>query len=287
MDLNEEQRPDAEISEVESDAEVKPEVNGEPDTPEETDEEKNARVAQEAAERAKHKEEKRQQSVQKRFNELTAEKYASQKLATQLAEQNARILALLEGKQGTAVQTSGEPTRDQFADYEDFVTARAEYRAEQKAQAIIEKFSKEQEEKSTSRERETSERTNTQKFLERRDALEKSIPDFKEVVADWEPQLPNNVAELITKMVDGPLIAYHMAKNPELEKQFREQPVELHGILLGQLSASLKSPQKVTAAPAPGRPVAGKPSPVEGDFTGKPEDYYAWAMKQQKAGKLR
>ena len=287
MSLDEEQLPEAENSEALSDTEVKTEVNGEADAPDETDEEKNARVAQEAAERARHKEEKRQQSVQKRFNELTAEKYASQKLATQLAEQNAKILAMLEGRQ-TVAQPSGEPTRDQFENYEDFVTARAEYRAEQKAQVIIEKFTKEQEEKSKSREQETSAKTAEKQFLERRDAIQKSIPDFREVVEDWEPNLPNNVAELITKMTDGPLIAYHMAKNPELEKQFREQPAELHGILLGQLSATLKSPQKaISAAPAPGKPVAGKPSASDGDFTGNPEDYYAWAMKQQKAGKLR
>ena len=286
MSLDEEQLPEAEISEELSEAEVKPEVDGESDAPEETDEEKNARVAQEAAERARHKEEKRQQSVQKRFNELTKEKYAAQALATQLAEQNAKILALIEGKQSTT-QPSGEPTRDQFTDYEDFVTARAEYRAEQKALAAIEKFTREQQEKSTVAERETSAKTAERQFLERRDAIEKTIPDFKEVVADWEPQLPNNVAELITKMVDGPLIAYHMAKNPELEKQFRDQPVELHGILLGQLSATLKSTQKVSAAPAPGKPVAGKPVASEGDYTGPPEGYYAWANKQQRAGKLR
>jgi hypothetical protein len=285
MSLDEEQLPEAENSEALSDTEVKTEVVGESDTPE-TDEEKNARVAQEAADRAKHKEEKRQQSVQKRFNELTAEKYAAQKLVTQLAEQNAKILAMMEGRQAT-VQPSGEPTRDQFADYEDFVTARAEYRAEQKAQAIIEKFSQEQEEKKSSSERESAAKSAEQKFLERRDAIEKTIPDFKEIVEDWEPNLPDNVAKLITRMVDGPLIAYNMAKNPELEKQFRDQPEELHGILLGQLSASLKSPQKVTSAPAPGRPVAGKPSSNDGEFTGNPEDYYAWAQKQQKAGKLR
>jgi len=285
MSLDEEQLPDAEISGDTVESEVKP-PEGEATTPEETDEEKNARIANEDAERTKRRDEKRQQSVQKRINELTAEKHAANAMAKQALEQNAKILAMLEGKQ-TPSQPQGEPTRDQFADYEDFVTARAEYRAEQKAQAIIEKFSREQEEKRGTTERETAAKTAERQFLERRDAVEKTIPDFREVVEDWEPNLPNNVAELITKMVDGPLIAYHMAKNPELEKQFREQPTELHGILLGQLSASLKSPQKVTSAPAPGKPVAGKPSSVDGEFTGNPEDYYAWAQKQQKAGKLR
>jgi hypothetical protein len=152
MSLDEEQVSAPETAEI-AESEVKPPENGESAAPE-TDEQKNERVQAEATEKARQKEEKRQQSVQKRINELTAEKYSAQKLADQLAEQNARILALLEGKKD-APPTDVEPKREQFNDYEEFVTARAEWRAEKKALAIVEKFSSQQEERQNTQARET------------------------------------------------------------------------------------------------------------------------------------
>lgn len=279
MSLEEEQQSAAESAETLGEAEEKKASElGDTPAPEETDEQKNERVQAEAAEKARQREEKRQQSVQKRINELTAEKYSAQKVAEQLAEQNARILALLEGKQAPAAQNDGEPKREQFTDYEEFVTARAEWRAEQKAKAIIEKFSTEQKESQTKQTRESEEAKVQKDFLERRTAVEKSIPDFKDVVSDWEPRLPDSVVETIIRMPDGPLISYHLAKNPELEAQFRDSPAYMHGVLLGQLSATLKSQTKVTAAPTPGKPVAQKPGTSDGPPS-NPELYYEWAKK--------
>jgi len=262
-------------------------VTGESSTPEvtETDEEKNLRIQQEATEKARQKEEKRQQSVQRRFDELTADKYAERKRADQLAEQNAKILALLEGKQGGTAKPTGEPTREQFTDYEDFVTARAEYRAELKAQAMLDNFARTQQQESAKASEDQSKQAAERSFVERRAAAEKDIPDYRQVVEDWEPQLPDSVVDLIVRMPDGPLISYHMAKNPALERQFREQPAYMHGILLGQISAGLKSPQQktVSAAPAPGKPVGTKVASSSGDgYSGDPEGYYAWAQKHMK-----
>lgn len=281
-DLEEVQTPAAESAETQPETSEKPE-NGETGAPEvETDEEKNARVAAEDAERTKKREEKRQQSVQRRINELTAEKHAANEMAKQALEQNAKILAMLEGKQTPTQAPQGEPTRDQFTDYEEFVTARAEWRAEQKTQAILEKYAKEQQEHSTKRERETAERTAEREFLERRNAIEKTIPDYRETVSDWEPKLPNEVVEMIVRLPDGPLISYHLAKNPELEAQFREQPAYMHGVLLGQLSATLKTSTKtVSAAPAPGKPVASRPS-SSNEPPSDPSLYLAWAKKHLK-----
>lgn len=255
--------------------------HGEPGAPQETEEQAKEREAAEAAEKARVKEERRQASVQKRINELTAEKYANQKLAEQLAEQNRRMLEILEGKSNPK-SNDGEPKREDFQDYEEFVTARAEWRAEQRAIKLVEERLKAQEETQTKRERETAEKAVERQFLERRAAAEKELPDFREVVSEWEPKVPDSVVDMILRMPDGPLISYHMAKNPALEAQFRDQPAYMHGILLGQLSATLKSPPKVTAAPTPGKPVsAGKPG-TSTEPPSNPELYYEWAKKHLK-----
>jgi len=281
-DLDEVQTPAAESAETLPETSDKPE-NGETGAPEvETDEEKNARIAAEDAERTKKREEKRQQSVQRRINELTAEKHAANEMAKQALEQNAKILAMLEGRQTQTQAPQGEPTRDQFTDYEEFVTARAEWRAEQKTQAILEKFAKEQQETTTQREKQAAERKAEQEFLERRSQVEKTLPDFREVVSEWEPKLPDSVVEMIVRLPDGPLISYHLAKNPELEAQFRDQPAYMHGVLLGQLSATLKTSSKtVSAAPAPGKPVASRPS-SSNEPPSDPDLYLAWAKKHMK-----
>lgn len=279
MSLEEEQQSSAEN--LEQLSEVEQSTSGEADAPEvvETDEQKNERVQREATERARLKEEKRQASVQRRMDELTADKYAERKRADQLAEQNAKILALLESRSGQAqANPSGEPTREQFTDYEDFVTARAEWRAEQKAQAIIEQFSKTQTETQAKAQAEQSEQAIAKQFLERRAAAEKEIPDFRETVQDWEPQLPNSVVDMILKVPEGALISYHLAKNPGLEAQFRDSPAYMHGVILGQLIATLKSPPKVSSAPAPGKPVAAKPG-TSSEPPSNPDAYYAWAKK--------
>lgn len=276
MNLEEEQQSAAEIAE---NAEASEELeSGESASPEETEEQKKEAEAKEAAEKARIKEERKQASIQKRINELTAEKYEAFKRAELLAEQNAKILAMLEGKQGKPAQNEGEPKRENFEDYEEYVAARAEWRAEQKALAIVQKAQAEYKEELSRRERESAEQTAEKQFLERRNAIQKEYPDYQEVVTDWEPNIPSTVQDMIVKLPEGPKICYHLAKNPELEAQFREQPSYMHGVILGQIIASLKSPQKVSAAPPPGKPVTQKQGTAT-EPPSNPELYYAWAKK--------
>jgi len=260
---------------------------GEPVAPE-TDEAKNARIQAEAAAESATREKRRQASIQKRMDELTAEKYAARKQADDLMAMNRELLEAVKASAGGSRQQQGptEPTREQFESYEDFVTARAEFRAvakaEQAARAVIEQ--------AQARQQETTKQTTAaedaarvqREFMQRRAAVEKEIPDFREVVEAWEPDLPDSVADMISRLPDGPKLCYHFAKNPDLQAQFRETPAYMHGVLLGELRATLKS-VKQTSAPAPGKPVATSSAPVaDGEYTGDPEGYLAWARKHMK-----
>lgn len=244
----------------------------------ETDEEKNRRVQAEAEAASKQRAERKQQRIQQRFDELTAEKYAANKRADELAAALHKLTT-----ERSAPAQSGEPTREQFESYEDFVTARAEYRAEMKAQAAaqaaIDQFTRQQKEQQTKAAQETEAEQVAREFLQRRAEVQKTIPDYREVVEDWDPQIPDSVSELITRMPEGPLIAYHLAKNPDLERQFQSAPQYMHGVLLGQIVATLKASAKPTAAPAPGKPVSTKVAPGDGEYSGPPDGYYAWAKK--------
>lgn len=245
----------------------------------ETDEQKNERLQKEAEQRA----EKRKNAIQRRMDELTADKMAERKRGDDLAAQNARILALLEqGKAAPGQAVQGEPKREQFESYEDYLIARAEFRAEQKADKRIEQSSKASEEQRAKQASEEAQRSLERGYAERQKQAAKDITDFNDVMEDADIAVPTQVFNMIMRMPDGPAVAYNMAKNPELAQQFWNNPPELHGILLGQLSATLKSQQKAASkAPDPGKPVGSK----AGTATEPPSDpnlYYAWAEKHLK-----
>jgi hypothetical protein len=279
MELDTEQQSSAENLEQLAATEGEPLVTGEEAAPEnvETDEEKNARVQAEASDRARVKEEKRQASVQRRFDELTADKYAERKRADSL---EAELNRLRTPTQSADQPKTGAPKREDFEDYADFVRADAKYEAVEAAKQLIESDRRAAQELQNKSTQEKARAAAESQFVERRTAIEKTIPDYKEVIADWDPKIPDSVVEMIVKLEQGPMIVYHLAKNPNLESQFRNAPEEMRGILMGQLIASLKSPTKVSAAPAPGKPVSASISTSgTGYYTGPAEGYMAWANK--------
>jgi hypothetical protein len=268
------------------DTEAQPSATGEAGAPEvvETDEQKNTRIQAEQAETNRKREEKRQSSIQKRMDELTADKYAERKRADQLQALVERLTGEKSQPKEAETPLSGAPKREDYESYEDFVRADARHHARLEAQAAskaaFENLTKTQQEAKTKADRHTEQQKVEKQFLERRAAAEKELPDYRAVIEDWEPKLPDSVVDLIVRLEEGPLITYHMAKNPALETQFRDSPAHMHGILLGQLLATLKASTKESAAPKPGKPVTGKVAASDGSsYTGDPEGYFAWAKK--------
>lgn len=242
---------------------------------EETDEQKNERVQKEAAVKA----EKRANGVQKRIDELTADKHAERKRADELSALNTRILALLEGnKPGQKASTDAAPARDQFENYEDYLDARADWRAEQKVKSSFESATKAQQEAQSKVTQAQSDRELAASYQKRQVEVAKTIPDYHDVMADSEVSVPNAVIDLLKRMPDGPLIAYHMAKQPELAQQFWDAHPSMHGIILGQLSTTLKASSKTSNAPPPGKTTASKPASSDGPPS-DPAQYRAWADK--------
>ena len=77
---------------------------------------------------------------QKRISELTREKHDALRRVEAAEDRERRLLALIEtnrGGQAPQQDDDTEPTSDRFNRYEDFVAARAEWRAEQKVKATL------------------------------------------------------------------------------------------------------------------------------------------------------
>ena len=249
----------------------------------ETDEQKNKRVQQEEQQRA----EKRSRGVQKRMDELTRDKYAERQARESLEKQNAELLAMLKGNTSKPTQSDGRPTQDQFQDFQEFVRADAVWHARQEsvreARALLEENLKTQTQAQQRQAHEHNERTIHSAYVQRQREIAKNIPDFDETMSEGAQDItvPDPVFNMIRRMPNGPLIAYHLVKNPALTDQFYNSPPEMHGILLGQLSATLKGSAKVSNAPPPGTPVKAK----TGSSSEPPEDtdaYMAWAEKNMR-----
>lgn len=240
----------------------------------ETDEQKTER---EKAEKEAERADKKQKALDRRFAEITAEKHAERARADALARE---IEALKQQK--PAVQEDGEPKREAFDDYESYLDARATYRAEQQAKRIVEDFAKQQKAQMEAQGREQRLREEINAYRVRQQEIAKSIPDYREVLDEAKVELPPQVLQMLTRLEDGPLLIYHLAKSPELQAQFSTQAPEMHGVLLGQLSATLKASAKtVSSAPAPGKPSGTKPGASSEPPT-DPEKYMEWASKNMR-----
>lgn len=248
--------------------------SGTPQEPE-SEEEKNSRALAEDAERSRLREERRQQKVQARINELTAQRYKEEARANELQRQ------LDEARKASSqrTDTNQAPRREDFESYEDYLEAKVLHKAEEIASAKLAGYGSEQKKLSQMEQAERSRRESEKAFMDRRAALEREIPDFREVIEDWEPDLPANVVDMIVNLEQGPLITYHLAKNPGLEAKFKSAPEYMHGVLIGEMLAGLKSAPKATSAPPPGKPVSSSKSASTDGAPSDPEKYYAWAKK--------
>jgi len=184
---------------------------------------------------------------------------------TELARREGELAALraLQTPSTTAaepVQTgmdSSEPKEADYATYEAWIEARADYRARQ---AVREELQQRQTQDAETRQRES--------LAERIRAFEKDHPDYQELVSNPELQLTRAIAETLTVSEDGPALAYALAKDVPRFKRIASLPPVLAIRALGELSAELRlgaQPKVAEAAPPPKVPAAPPPpTPVRG-----------------------
>ena len=194
--------------------------------------------------------------VAKRIGELTANWREEQRVANQLREQNAELLRrVLQGSEQkpepiAPAQPQGEPKLEQFSTYEDYVSALADYKADQKIAAW----------ESRQREAEANRQKQTQatSFQQKVQAFAQENPDFDEVVTNPALRISQEVADLIVES-DDPALAYLLAKNPQEAARISALPIRQAALELGRFAAkaSMPQPNRQTKAPAPLEPLSG------------------------------
>lgn len=140
--------------------------------------------------------------------------------------------------------------------YQAYVLEQAEKRSVEAAQRLLRE---EQDRESRSR-REAS-------FKSRETEFAKTVQDYDSVVRNPRLSITSQMAEAIKDSDDGPALAYHLGKNPEIAEKIAQLPPIAAARELGKIEARLAhereqaKPEKVSKAPPP-------PPKVEGSDAG-------------------
>jgi len=101
----------------------------------------------------------------------------------------------------------------------------------------------------------------TESWTERQVSFAETTPDFFEVVYDKSVPISSDVARLVYSMEDGPAVAYHLAKNPEVLESVNALPPEVMPARLRVLSKQLSGKSSETR-------VSKAPTPIQSDLGG-------------------
>jgi hypothetical protein len=233
----------------------------------------------------KQKSERKISGIQKRLNELTRDKYSERQAREALERQNQELMSLLKTGRSPAADApaDGRPQQSQFTDYAEFVRADAVWNATNAAKAMMEQTIRAQGENAQRQTQAQAAAAEAAAYQSQAAALAKSIPDFAETMEDADTvDVPTPTLNMIRQLPNGALIAYHMIKNPVLAQQFFGKSEAMQGVLLGQLSASLKGSAKVSNAPPPGQPARAKAAGSSSEPPTDPDAYMAWAAKNMR-----
>lgn len=151
--------------------------------------------------------------------------------------------------------------------------------ARREALAVIENERKAEREKAT---RET--------WQKRQESFKAKTPDYEDVA--YTAPISDDIAKLIVALEEGPQVAYHLGKNPDLARQVSALPKEMAAIELGRLAARLGDPppvppvQRVTQAPPPPPRLDAVTDPVRKDPEQMDDGEWAkWNEKRKRKAK--
>lgn len=180
------------------------------------------------------------ENTQKRFNQLTST----------IKQQQEEIDRLKRTQ--TLSYDENAPRPEDFATDEEFIRADAEYNATKKVVGIINRAA----EQRAAEERQLSQQQKIQNYNAK--VAESNIPDFQQVVAgsllttSVDGQTLTPAAQAILESENGPDIAVHVAKNPEIAMALNQADPVRAGMLVAQLSNQLTvSAPKINEAPPP------------------------------------
>ncbi len=202
--------------------------------------------------------------------EFARQLYGDKTAAETRAEKAERELAeLRSGKSGpAAAEDAKAPKSEDFKTVGEYAEALAEYKVEKK---FAEREAKQAQER-----QEAAARAAQDGLNKRIAATVKELPDYAEVIAESDIDLPPHMAVYVAESPIGPKLGYYLAKHPEdFDRISKLSPVRAMAEL-GKLEDRLEKPAKakepeadekpaISRAPSPITPLEGKSAPSTKD----------------------
>lgn len=237
-----------------------------PDGPEAQVEETPEQRAEREKAEARKRDERRARKLNERFRELTDTIKAKDALIE-------RIVGAQTPQRPQAQETDQQPRREQFGDYDEYIAAHARWVARQEFSQLSQAEQRRQAQAQAQLIENLRRAALAQTHQERVANFAKANADFAEVY-DSDVDV-GSAGDAIMEMEDGPQVMLFLHRNPQVADKLRAASERMQGVMLGQISAALKSraPQ-VSKAPAPGKPVSGQSAVGSKDLaTASIDDY--------------
>jgi hypothetical protein len=198
----------------------------------------------------------------------------SARLQRKIAAQALELEELRAARARDSVQAEQPPKEADFnGDYEAYSRALIAYEVAKTLRSDL----AQQKLDGTKAQREALKRELMEDHLERTEEFRKVVPDFDEVVAKGlNVPMSDDILDLLVESPKGPMLAYHLAKKPELVKEIASLSPVQAAKRIGEIEArlSLPKPKTTTSAPAPVTPLKGGAAPSSPD-----SDLDAWLKK--------
>lgn len=194
---------------------------------------------------------RRARSNARKAAELAEARTEARMLREQLAKQEA---------QPQQYQDAPAPKRDDFPDYEAYLEARADWRADQKVSAAL-KADREERQKTERRgEQSADSRKAAEAWSKRETAFQKATDDYEDAVGPFvEDDLQSFSGEARRAIIEsevGPQVLYHLSKHPDDAERIADLSPLRQVAELGKLETKLSAPvKKPSNAPAPPNPL--------------------------------
>lgn len=183
-------------------------------------------------------------------------------------------------KQQPKVESSDEPRRDQYEDYETFIKAQARYEARLEAREEAKRAFEESRKKDSEISQRESQEKAAREWHTKVEKARDLIDDFDEVCSESESIVLEPAANAMRESDQGALIAYYLAKNPdEAERISKLSPSKQAAAIVNLEDKVSKPAKKLSKAPDPINPVGTKVEVTKDPAKMSQAEYNAWRDK--------
>lgn len=194
----------------------------------------------------------------------------------QALAQNAQLTAVVQrivgatpqpGQAGQPAVDDRGPQRGQFADYEQYLEARAEWKADRLAQQRIAQYEQHRGQQMQQAAVQQQAQTVANDFQSKLTDGAKRFTDWHDLAASDDAQVPlgHGATLALTQAQDPAGVVYWLMKNPTSAQAFSVMNALQAAHEIGRIEAGLKAPSAPSTAPRPGKP-AGVRGGVPGGF---------------------